>query len=103
MSLKCYSEWQLGAIQIELTTLTLRITEDSAKQLVNSLQLTVICMIGLLGEENVFYVSPTHSEMFRFFERKATGSSVKLLQHYNLGVHIGDYKPYYWLKFGIAE
>ena len=32
-SLKCYSDWQLGAIQIELTTLTLRITEDSAKQL----------------------------------------------------------------------
>ena len=20
-----------------------------------------------------------------------------------LGVHIGDYKPYYWLKFGITE
>ena len=51
MSLKCYSDWQLGAIQIELTTLTLRITEDSAKQLVNSLQLTVICKIGLLREE----------------------------------------------------
>ena len=63
MSLKCYYEWQLGAIQIDLTTLTLRITEDLAKQLVNSLQLTVICMIGLLGEENVFYVSPTHSEI----------------------------------------
>ena len=63
MSLKCYSDWQLGAIQIELTTLTLRITEDSEKQLVNSLQLTVICMIGLIGERNVFYVSPAHSEM----------------------------------------
>jgi len=62
MSLKCYSDWHLGAIQIELTTLTLRFTEDSAKQLVNSLQLTVICMIGLLGEGNVFYVSPAHSE-----------------------------------------
>jgi len=36
ISLKCYSDWQLGAIQIELTTLTLRFTEDSAKQLVNS-------------------------------------------------------------------
>ena len=34
MSLKCYSDWKFGAIQIELTTLTLRITEDSAKQLV---------------------------------------------------------------------
>jgi len=30
---QCYSDWQLGAIQIELTTLTLRFTEDSAKQL----------------------------------------------------------------------
>ncbi|SVB96803.1 uncharacterized protein METZ01_LOCUS249657 [marine metagenome] len=43
--------------------LTLRITEGSAKQLVNSLQLTVICMIGLLGEGNVSYVSPAHSEI----------------------------------------
>ena len=60
---KCYSDWKFGAIQIELTTLTLRITEDSAKQLVNSLQLTVIDMIRLLGEGNVFYVSPAHSEI----------------------------------------
>ena len=60
-------------------------------------------MIGLVGERNTSYVLPAHSEMFRFFERKATGSSVKLLQHYNLGVHIGDYKPYYWLKFSITE
>ena len=71
--------------------------EDSAKQLVNSLQLTENSGIGLLGEGNVSYVLPAHSEIFRFFERKATGSSVKLLQHYNLGVHIGDYKPYNWL------
>ena len=49
-------------MQNDLTPLTLRITEDSAKQLVNSLQLTVICMIGLLGEGNVSYVSPAHSE-----------------------------------------
>ena len=63
MSLKCYSDWHLGAIENDLTTLTLRISEDSAKQLVNSLQLTVICMIGLLGEGNVFYVSPAHSEI----------------------------------------
>ena len=48
MSLKCYSYWQLGAMQIDLTPLTIRITEDSAKQLVNSLQLSVICMIRLL-------------------------------------------------------
>ena len=37
-------------MQIDLTTLTLRITEDSAEQLVNSLQLTVICTIRLLRE-----------------------------------------------------
>ena len=48
MSLKCYSYWQLGAMQIDLTPLTIRITEDSEKQLVNSLQLSVICMIRLL-------------------------------------------------------
>ena len=45
---KCYSYWQLGAMQIDLTPLTIRITEDSAKQLVNSLQLSVNCMIRLL-------------------------------------------------------
>ena len=50
MNLKCYSDWKLGAIKNDLTTLTLRFTEDSAKQLVNSSQLTVICMIGLLSE-----------------------------------------------------
>ena len=66
MNLKCYSDWKFGAIQIELTTLTLRITEDSAKQLVNSLQLTAICIIGLIGEENVFYVSPAHSEILNY-------------------------------------
>ena len=63
MSLKCYSYWQLGAMQIDLTPLTIRITEDSAKQLVNSPQLTVICMIRLLGDGNVFYVFPAHSEI----------------------------------------
>ena len=57
------SDWQLGAIQNDLTTLTPLITEDSAKQLVNSSQLTVICMIGLLRDGNVFYVLPAHSEM----------------------------------------
>ena len=54
MSLKCYSDWQLGAIENDLTTLTLRITEDLAKQLMNSLQLTVICMIGLLRENGMY-------------------------------------------------
>ena len=62
MSLKCYSYWQLGAMQIDLTPLTIRITEDSAKQLVNSLQLTVICMIRLLREVDVSYVPSAHSE-----------------------------------------
>ena len=50
-------------MQIDLTPLTLRITEDSAKQLVNSLQLTLICIIGLVRERNISYVSPAHSEM----------------------------------------
>ena len=51
-------------MQIELTMLTTLITEDSAKQLVISLLFTEICMIGLLGEGNVSYVSPAHSEIF---------------------------------------
>ena len=56
MSLKCYSDWQLGAIKNDLTRLMPLITEDSAKQLVNSSQLTVICMIGLLSEEYVIFL-----------------------------------------------
>ena len=63
MSLKCYSDWQLGAIEIELTTLTLRIPENSAKQLMITLLFTGISMIRLIGYGNVFYVSPAHSEM----------------------------------------
>ena len=63
MSLKCYSDWQLGAIQIEFTTLMLRITEDSAKQLVINPLYTGISMIGLLREGNISYVSPAHSEI----------------------------------------
>ena len=65
MNLKCYSDWKFGAIQIELTTLTLSITEDSAKQLMISLLFTGISMIRLIGYGNVFYVSPTHSEMLK--------------------------------------
>jgi len=60
MSLKCYSDWQLGAMQIELTMLTLRITEDSAKQLVNSLQLTMICMIRLTSENGMYLMFRLH-------------------------------------------
>ena len=59
-------------------------------------------MIGLLGERNISYFLPVHSEIVHFFERKATGSSVKLLQHYNLGVHIGDYKPCFLVLFNIT-
>ena len=63
-------------------------------------------MIRMLGERNISYVWPAHSEIFRFFERKATGSSVKLLNHYNLGVHIGDhigdYKPCFLVLFNIT-
>jgi len=63
MSLKCYSDWHLGAIQIELTTLTLRITEDSAKQLMINQLFGGISMIRMFGEGDVSYVSPAHSEM----------------------------------------
>ena len=65
MNLKCYSDWQLGAIQIELTPLTLRIPEDSAKQLMITLLFTGISMIRLIGYGNVFYVSPAHSEILK--------------------------------------
>ena len=50
-------------MQIDLTPLTIRIRENSAKQLVNSLQLTVICTIRMLREGNVSYVWPEHSEI----------------------------------------
>ena len=63
MNLKGYSDWKFGAIKNDLTTLTPLITEDSAIQLMISLLFTVICMIGLLGEGNLFYVSPAHSEI----------------------------------------
>ena len=59
MSLNVYSYWKLGAMQIDLTPLTIRITEDSAKQLVNSLQLTMICMIGLL-EQGMYLMFRLH-------------------------------------------
>ena len=58
-----YSDRCSDTIQNGLTPLTFRITEDSAKQLVNSLQLTENSGIGLFGEENISYVLPAHSEM----------------------------------------
>ena len=65
MSLNVYSDWQLYAIQIDLTPLTLSIRENSAKQLVINPLYTGISMIGLLREGNVFYVSPAHSEILK--------------------------------------
>ena len=65
LSLKCYFDWHLGAIHNDLTTLKLRITEDSAKLLVNSLQSTVIYIIGLIEYGNIFYVSPAHSAILK--------------------------------------
>ena len=53
--------------------------EDSAKHLVNSLQLTENSGIGLLREGNLSYVLPSHSEIVHFSERIATRSSVKFL------------------------
>ena len=64
LSLKCYSDWQLGAIQIDSTPLTLSISEDSAKQLMISPLFTGISMIGLLGERNLFYVLPALFEIY---------------------------------------
>ena len=40
----------------------LRITEDSAKQLMINPLFTEISLIRMLGERNVSYVSPAHSE-----------------------------------------
>ena len=58
MSLKCYSEWQLGAIQIDLTTLTLRITGDSTKQL----RLRNFDLRGLRQNNTIFYFSGLRKE-----------------------------------------
>ena len=76
MSLKYYSDWKLGKIQIDLTPLTLRITEDLAKQLMNSLQLTVICMIGLLGVMYDYCVSPAHSEIVLIYKELKANSEI---------------------------
>ena len=104
INLKCYSDQQLGAIQIELTSLKLRITEDSAKQFVNCLQFTEISMIGLLGERNTSYVLPAHfPRLFTISKEKLKERSVKLLNYNNSGVNIGVYKPYNWVTICITE
>ena len=59
----------------------LRITEDSAKQLVNSIQLTMICMIRLLREGNVSYVSPAHSEILILPMEYLTWAKVTLIKN----------------------
>ena len=63
-------------MQIELTMLTTLITEDSAKQLVNSPQLTVNSWIGQLGERNISYFLPAdkllgfwQAQIYRIFQK----------------------------------
>ena len=58
-----YSDWCSGTIQNGLTLLTLRITEDLAKQLMINQLFDGISMIRLLREGNISYVSPAHSEI----------------------------------------
>ena len=41
----------------------------------NSPQLSVICIIGLIGEENVFNVSPAHSVMLILTKKYLLGQS----------------------------
>ena len=76
LSLKCYSYWCSGTIQNGLTPLTLRNTEDLAKQLGNCLQLTLNSRIGLLGERNISYVLPAHSEMLIITKKYLLGRKV---------------------------
>ena len=58
MNLKCYSDQYLGAIEIELTTLTLRFTEDSAKQLMISKFIydNIQKMLKTLSKVNIRYL-----------------------------------------------
>ena len=79
-NLKCYSDQHLGAIQIDLTPLTLRISEDSAKQLMIKQLFGGISMIRLLGQGNVSYVSPAHSEMGILTQGILTWEKVTLIK-----------------------
>ena len=56
--LKCYSDWKFGAIKNDLTTLTLRITEDSAKQLMISqfIYENIQKMLKTLSKVNIRYL-----------------------------------------------
>ena len=60
-----YSDWKFGAIQNELTTLTLRITEVSAKLIVINLLCNEISMIGLLGDDKVSKVEDAPKSIAR--------------------------------------
>ena len=67
-------------MQIDLTPLTLRITEVSAKQLMITLLFTGISMIRLIGDGNVFYVSPAHSEIITLTDGILTWAKVTLIK-----------------------
>ena len=69
LSLKCYSDWQLGAIEIELTALKLRFTEDSTKQLMINQLFGGISMIRLIGGGNVSYFLAKNSKIIYFYEK----------------------------------
>jgi len=60
MSLNVYSDWQLYAIQIDLTPLTLSIRENSAKQFVINPLYTGISMIRLLREWGMYFMFRMH-------------------------------------------
>ena len=60
MSLNVYSDWQLYAIQIDLTPLTLSIRENSAKQFVINPLYTGISMIRLLREGWMYFMFRMH-------------------------------------------
>ena len=63
-------------MQIDLTPLTLRITEDSAKQLMINQLFGGISMIRLLGERNISYFLPADkflgfwkTQIYRIFQK----------------------------------
>ena len=63
--------------------LTTLITEGSAKQLVITLLFTGITMIRLIGDRNVLYVSPAHSEMLILTKKYLLGR--KLTKYKKVG------------------
>ena len=52
-----YSDWQLGAIQIDLTPLTLSISEDSAKELTTNHPIELNSQhVSLVGENGAEFL-----------------------------------------------